>query len=176
MLDIDDEDQEPATKEVEMKRLLLLVLPAVVAVGALAFTLAPTAAAQQQTGQVDLAGAGVLRAAGTGFVHLQGAMDFRGSADAGALVVHDRGGNALIEVQGYGQKLDLADGGIAYLGFHGTAHIRGRDVQVDLLARGALFRAIGKGNAFLDGRGWYSVNGLPAQPWSEPGVGVQLAS
>jgi hypothetical protein len=176
MLDIDDEDQEPATKEVEMRKLLLLVLPAVVALGALVFTLAPAASAQEETGQVDLAGAGVLRAAGTGFAHLQGAMDFRGSADAGALVVHDRGGNALIDVQGYGQRIDLQDGGVAYLGFHGTAHIRGRDVQVDLLVRGARFRAIGKGEAFLAGRGWYSVNGLPAQPWSEPGVSVQLAS
>jgi hypothetical protein len=176
MLDVDGDNQDAPAKEVEMKKLLLLALPAVVAVGALAFTLAPVASAAEGTGQVDLVGAGVLRAAGTGFAHLRGAMDFRGSAEAGALVVHDRGGNALIDVQGYGQRVQLFDGGVAYLGFHGTAHIRGRDVQVDLLARGARFRAIGKGEAFLAGRGWYAVNGLPAQPWSEAGVNVELGS
>jgi len=158
-----------------MKRVMVLILLAVVATGASVFTLAPVASAHEGTGQVDLAGAGVLRAAGTGFAHLRGIMDFRGSAEAGALVVHDRDGNALIDVQGYGQRVDLPDGGVGYLGFHGTAHIRGRDVQIDLLARGARLRAIGKGEAFLAGQGWYSVNGLPARPWSEAGVNVELA-
>jgi hypothetical protein len=173
MLDMDDED--PPAKEVDMKRVMLSILLAVAAAGASVFTLASVASAQEGTGQVDLAGAGVLQAAGTGFAHLRGAMDFRGSAEAGALVIHDHGGSALIEVQGYGQRVDLEDGGVAYLGFHGTAHIRGRDVQIDLLARGARLRAIGKGEAFLAGRGWYSVNGLPARPWSEAGVNVELA-
>jgi len=103
-------------------------------------------------------------------------MDFRGSAEAGALVVHDYAGDALVEVQGYGQRLDLPDGGTAYLGFDGTAHIRGRDVQVDMLVAGVQFRAAGKGVAFLAGRGWYSVNGLPRQPWSEAGVNVAVGS
>jgi len=157
-------------------RRVLSILVAAAAVGASLFTLAPTASAEEGTGQVRLEGAGVLRAAGTGFAHLRGAMDFRGSAEAGALVVHDYAGDALVEVQGYGQRLDLPDGGTAYLGFDGTAHIRGRDVQVDMLVAGVQFRAAGKGVAFLAGRGWYSVNGLPRQPWSEAGVNVAVGS
>jgi hypothetical protein len=176
MLDMQRNDEDPSAKEVEMKRAMLLILLTVAAAGASVFTLAPVASAQDATGQVDLAGAGVLRAAGTGFAHLRGAMDFRGSAEAGALVIHDRGGSALVDVQGYGQRVELPDGGVAYLGFHGTAHIRGRDVQIDLLARGAAFRAIGKGEAFLAGQGWYSVNGLPPRPWSDAGVNVALDS
>jgi hypothetical protein len=158
-----------------MRRVLLGLLAAV-AVGASLFMLAPTTSAEEGTGQVKLEGAGVLRAAGTGFVHLRGAMDFRGSADAGALVVHDYAGGALVDVQGYGQRIELPDGGVAYLGFHGTAHIRGWDVQVDMLVAGVQFRAAGKGVAYLAGRGWYSVNGFPPQPWSETGVNVALAS
>jgi hypothetical protein len=157
-------------------RRVLLVLVAAAAVGASLFTLAPTASADTGTGDVKLAGSGVLRAAGTGFVHLRGAMDFRGSAQAGALVVHDYAGGALVDVQGYGQRIELPDGGVAYLGFHGTAHIRGRNVQVDILVAGVQFRATGKGVAYLAGRGWYSVNGLPPQPWSETGVNVTVES
>jgi hypothetical protein len=157
-------------------RRVLLVLVAAAAVGASLFTLAPTTSAQEGTGDVKLAGSGVLRAAGTGFVHLRGAMDFRGSAQAGALVVHDYAGGALVDVQGYGQRIELPDGGVAYLGFHGTAHIRGWDVQVDMLVAGVQFRAAGKGAAYLAGRGRYSVNGLPPQPWSETGVDVTVES
>ena len=157
-------------------RRVLLVLVAAAAVGASLFTLAPTTSAEEGTGDVKLAGSGVLRAGGTGFVHLRGAMDFRGSADAGALVVHDYAGGALIDVQGYGQRIELPDGGVAYLGFHGTAHIRGWDVQVDMLVAGVQFRAAGKGVAYLAGRGWYSVNGLPQQPWSETGVNLAVES
>lgn len=155
-------------------RRVLLVLVAAAAVGASLFTLAPTTSAEGRTGDVKLAGSGVLRAAGTGFVHLRGAMDFRGSANAGALVVHDHAGDALVDVQGYGQRIELPDGGVAYLGFHGTAHIRGWDVQVDMLAAGVQFRAAGKGVAYLAGRGWYSVNGLPQQPWTETGVNMAV--
>jgi len=157
-------------------RRVLLVLVAVVTVGASLFTLAPTTSAEEGTGDVKLEGAGVLRAAGTGFVHLRGAMDFRGSADAGALVVHDYAGDALVDVQGYGQRIELPDGGVAYLGFHGTAHIRGRNVQVDMLVAGVQFRVAGKGVAYLAGRGWYSVNGLPQQPWTDTGVSVAVES
>lgn len=155
-------------------RLVLLVLLAAAAVGASMLALAPATSAEEGTGEVKLAGTGVLRAAGTGFAHLRGAMDFQGSADAGLLVVHNHDGNALIDVNGYGQRVELPDGGVAYLGFHGTAHIRGRDVQIDLLATGVRFRAAGRGVAFLAGRGWYSVNGLPPRPWSEAGTSVEL--
>ena len=157
-------------------RRVLLVLAAVIAMGASLFTLAPTTSAEEGTGDVKLEGAGVLRAGGTGFAHLRGAMDFRGSATAGALVVHDHAGDALVDVQGYGQRIELPDGGVAYLGFHGTAHIRGWNVQVDMLVTGVQFRAAGKGVAYLAGRGWYSVNGLPQQPWTETGVNVAVES
>lgn len=155
-------------------RRVLLALVAVVTVGASLFTLAPTTSAEEGTGDVWLEGSGVLRAAGTGLVHLRGAMDFRGSADAGALVVHDYAGDALVDVQGYGRRIELPDGGVAYLGFHGTAHIRGWNVQADMLVAGVEFRAAGKGVAYLAGRGWYSVNGLPRQPWTETGVNVAV--
>lgn len=157
-------------------RRVLLVLVAAAAVGASLFTLVPTTSAEEGTGDVKLVGSGVLRAAGTGFVHLRGTMDFRGSAQAGALVVHDHAGGALVDVQGYGQRIELPDGGVAYLGFHGTAHIRGWDVQVDMLVAGVQFRAAGRGVAYLAGRGWYSVNGLPAQPWTDSGVNVAVES
>jgi len=158
-----------------MRRVLLVVVAAA-AVGVSLFTLAPTTSADEGTGDVKLAGSGVLRAAGTGYVHLRGAMDFRGSAEAGALVVHDYAGGAVVDVQGYGQRVELPDGGVAYLGFHGKAHIRGWDVQVDMLVAGVQFRAAGKGVAYLAGRGWYSVNGLPSQPWTETGVNVAIES
>jgi hypothetical protein len=178
MLNIDggarDSRHRHSQKEADMRR-VLLILVAAAAVGASMFTLAPATSAEEGTGQVTLAGSGVLRAAGTGFAHLRGAMDFRGSAQAGVLVVHDHGGNALIDVEGYGQRVELPDGGVAYYGFHGSAHIRGRDVQLDLLAKGIRFRAIGKGVAFLAGRGWYSVNGFPPQPWSDAGATVELS-
>ncbi len=156
-------------------RRVVIILVAAAAVGASMFTLAPVTSAEEGTGQVTLTGSGVLRAAGTGLAHLRGAMDFRGRAQAGVLVVHDHNGDALIDVQGYGQRVDLPDGGVAYYGFHGSAHVRGRDVQVDLAVKGVRFRAVGKGVAFLAGRGWYSVNGLPAQPWSEAGATVEIS-
>lgn len=155
-------------------RRILLVLAAVVSVGASFFALAPTTSAEEGTGDVWLEGSGVLRAAGTGFVHLRGAMDFRGGADGGALVVHDYTGDALVSVHGYGQRIELPDGGVAYMGFHGTAHIRGRNVQIDMLVAGVEFRAVGRGVAYLAGHGWYSVNGLPRQPWTETGVSVAV--
>jgi hypothetical protein len=150
-----------------------MVLVAAVAVGASLFTLAPTTSAEEGTGDVKLAGSGVLRAAGTGFVHLRGAMDFRGSAQAGALVVHDYAGGALVDVQGYGQRIELPDGGVGYLGFHGTAHLRGWDVQVDR-SDGGQFVPPARPPTWPAGA--ERVNGLPAQPWTETGVNVAVES
>jgi hypothetical protein len=159
-----------------MRRWILVV--AVLAVtGSALFALPPTASADDSaTGSVRLEGAGVLVAAGDGLAVLDGRMNFHGTARAGALLVKDKAGDAHVRVEGYGRKIELAGGGLVYLGFHGRAHILGSDVRVAVVGEDVRIHVVGEGTAFLKGRGWYRVNGRPAQPWSAEGTTMEIAA
>lgn len=158
-----------------MKRYILLVAVLAVAGSALLALPLMAAADDSATGSVRLEGAGVLVAAGDGLAVLDGRMNFHGTARSGALLVKDRDGDAHVQVTGYGRRIELAGGGVLYLGFHGRAHIRGSDVKVTVFGQGIRIHVVGEGTAFLKGRGWYRVNGQPAQPWSAEGTTLEIA-
>lgn len=158
-----------------MKRWILVVAVLAMAGSAL-FGLPLTASADDSaTGSVRLEGVGVLVAEGSGLAVLDGRMNFHGSARSGVLFVKDKAGDARIQVEGYGRKIELPGGGLIYLGFHGRAHILGSDVTVAVFGQGIKIHVVGKGTAFLKGRGWYRVNGLPPQPWSAEGTFLEIA-
>ena len=116
-----------------------------------------------------VAGRNVLTAHGSGIVAVKGAMDLNASAAEGVLLVKDPTGDARIDVDGYGGQGEW-NGVKVYWGFHGHAHIVGRDVGVMIIGRDVDLRVIGRGWAFLKGHGSYSVNGGPPQPWTEDGA------
>ena len=121
-----------------------------------------------------VAGRGVLTAHGTGVAAVRGAMDLHASAAEAILLVKDPTGNAQVDVDGYGGKGEWL-GMTVYFGFHGTAHIVGRDVGVLIVGRDIDLKVVGRGWAYLRGHGTFSVNGGPPQPWTDDGVRTDFA-
>lgn len=151
-----------------MFRKLGFVAAAIGAV-ALAFSaFAPVATAQEPVDDVMLRGRGVLEAHGSGLAAVRGNMDYNVHAEQAVLLVRDEDGDARIHVEGYAGKFQW-NGFDVYFGFHGRAQVVGPSVAVIVLGEGIELHAAGHGWAFLKGRGVYSVNGLPPQPWTEEG-------
>src|SRR5581483_3615126 len=103
----------------------LWALAAVLGAAALAVAaVAPGASAAEPTPATNavIGGTGVLDARGDGLVAVKGAMDYHASGAEAVLLVKDEGGNAFINVSGYGTTFHW-NGFTAYAGFHGTAHI-----------------------------------------------------
>jgi len=141
------------------------------ALGAAALTLsalAPAATAQEPAEGVRLHGRGVLEAHGSGLAAVRGNMDYNVHADQAVLLIRDEGGDARVHVEGYAGKIQW-NGFDVYFGFHGSAQVVGPSVAVIALGEGIDLHAAGEGWAFLKGRGVYSVNGRPPQPWTEEG-------
>ncbi len=158
----------------------LMGITAILGMATLAFAaFAPVASAQtpppgDAAGNAFVAGRGVLTAHGTGLAAVKGTMDLHATAAEGILLVKDPTGNAKIDVDGYGGTGEFM-GMKVYFGFHGSAHIVGRDVGVLILGRDINLHVAGRGWAFLRGHGTYSVNGGPPQPWTEEGVKASIA-
>ena len=121
----------------------------------------------------DLEGKGVLRAMGSGIAVVKGTMDLR-LAGAGFLLVdpgEDSDCPPVIEVTGRGERIDLEDGRILFVGFHGRAHIVGSGIKIELAGADLDLFVIGSGRALLKGCGRYRT-GLRSTPWNVPWAGV----
>src|SRR3989304_956477 len=134
-----------------MKKVLLVLSLAVVAMLAVPF--AASAA------EVDLGGRGALFARGSGVAVLDGRLCFDGTAREAVLIVTDRGGDARVNVYGYGKKIELNENTVEYAGFAGRARICGKDVTIRLAGASMRFVAAGTGTAALRGHGTYRTIG-----------------
>lgn len=153
-----------------MKRILALVLVAVTLVASLGFaSLASASAVSADQGQAQ--GRGTLTAAGDGIAALggNGAVNITGN---GMLWVRDLAGGATVEVTGYGEKREFANGWLQYSGFDGEAHVAGTRIVVVLAGVDIELSAEGRGRVILWGHGSYEINGRTAD-WSA-GFGTHL--
>ena len=137
-----------------MKKRILILL-AVLIVTSLGYALVAYADTERGTGTLEAQGDGLAGLHGTGWVSVSG---------NGVLWVK---GAENIVVQGKGHKKDFPDGWIEYVGFDGTARIRGQEVSVILAGERVNLYAIGNGRVILWGEGTYEVNGLITGAWSE---------
>ena len=134
----------------------LSILAGIVAIAGMAFAaFAPSASAEEP--QRLLVGRGVLDAHGSGLVAVKGKMDYYARADGGILLVKDIAGDAEINVTGDGDTAEF-HGFTAYFGINGRAHITGSDVAVIVVGKDIDLHVVGKGWAFLKGRGTFEVN------------------
>jgi hypothetical protein len=143
------------------------VLALVAVVMLLAVALAPAASAQTE-GVAD----GFVNAQGDGIAILngRGAVEVSGS---GMLWVRDRGGDASIEVTGYGHKQAYDDGWVLYGGFDGHALITGGRIQVVVSGVNVDLAAVGRGYARLWGHGSYQ--GSTGEGWwTSSGTGTYV--
>jgi hypothetical protein len=155
------------------------IVAAFVGAAAVAFmAMAPAASAATPpagaTPAAVVAWRGVVTGHGTGIAAFKGLMDLHASADDAFLLVKDPNGDAAVDVDGYGGK-GVWNGVTVYWGFHGHAHIVGRDVGVMIIGRDIDFSVVGRGWAFLRGHGTYRVNGGPPQPWTDAGERLNVA-
>jgi hypothetical protein len=140
---------------------LVAALLAVVASSAVAFV--PAASAEEP--DAVLRGAGVLGARGSGVVAVKGRMDLEVSADHGILLVKDIAGDAEVHVRGDGGSGEY-HGFDVYFGT-GSADITGSHVAVIVVSKHINLHVIGKGWAYLKGRGYFEVNNRGPFPWDE---------
>lgn len=149
-----------------IKRLSILALSvsAMLGVAGVAFSaFAPTASAAAPN--AVLRGTGVLDARGSGLVAVKGRMDLAVSADRGILLVKDIAGDADVEVTGDGGTGEF-HGFDVYFGT-GSAHITGSDVAVIVVGNDIKLHVVGKGWAYLKGRGHFMVKNRGPFPWNE---------
>ena len=136
-----------------MKKKALFLLAVLVA--SLVFASMASAETAEGTGTLKAQGDGLAGLHGTGWVRVSG---------NGVLWVK---GAEHIAIEGQGHKKVFPDGWIEYVGFNGTARIRGRRVSVILAGERIDLYAIGSGRVILWGKGTYEINGLIAGRWSE---------
>jgi len=103
----------------------------------------------------------VLRAQGDGFtaLHGSGVVDLTGNG-----ILWVRGAES-IEIHGDGSKKDFGDGWVEFYGFHGQAHVVGRNMTILLAGESLTLDAVGRGTAFLWGQGTYAIDRGPYRPW-----------
>ena len=87
--------------------------------------------------------------------------------------VKDVGGDAEIDVKGYGRKKELPDGTVVYAGFGGRAKISGSNVIVKVEGVRIHLVAHGKGVVVLKGKGVYRTKGTRGK-WTTDGVELNL--
>jgi hypothetical protein len=136
-----------------MKKMLIVMAMLVIA----SLGLASVVSAESEKG------IGTLEAQGDGFAGLHGTGYVRVSGN-GVLWVK---GEEFIRIQGQGHKKVFLDGWTEYVGFRGTARIRGQRVSVLMAGEGIDLYAIGSGRVILWGEGTYEINGLITDRWSE---------
>lgn len=137
-----------------------LVLSLVVAA-----VMVPAAFAQATTGTGTLSanGDGLARLAGAGTVTVSG---------AGVLFIRDRGGDAVISVDGTGTRR-AGETWARYAGFNGSATVSGSDVVVWLSGSNISLSAEGTGVVYLRGSGSYTLAGDSGE-WTETGQRYSL--
>jgi len=159
---VDDLQPKEIKGGAKMKKTLSVTVLALVLATTLG--LAPAAYAADTSTDVSATGVGKLQAQGDGLAMLygKGAIELSGN---GTLWIKDNGGDAKIEVTGYGAKKEFPDGWIQYAGFHGNGNIKGSAMRVILSGVDIDLTAKGRGGAILWGHGTYSINGISGQ-WS----------
>ncbi len=78
-----------------------------------------------------------------------------------------------VEVTGYGEKEVFPDGWQQYAGFHGTAHIRGRQVRAIVAGVDLHLEASGRGRAFLWGHGTHQLGDASGR-WATNRLGTSV--
>lgn len=120
----------------------------------------------------DEVGIGMLKARGAGIAAVQGSGKARISGH-GVLTIHDVDGDAVVEVDGEGRRVELPNGSVVYFGFRGHAHISGPTFRVVMSGANIRLAAAGKGRVHLEGCGQYVVAD-DLQPWRDTKVEVEL--
>ena len=133
----------------------LLVLMAVLVIAGLGFASVVSAESERGMGTLEAQGDGFAGLHGTGYVRVSG---------NGVLWVK---GEEFIRIQGEGHKKVFPSGWTEYVGFDGTARIRGQRVSVLMAGENVDLYAIGTGRVILWGEGTYEINGLITGTWSE---------
>ena len=138
-----------------MKKKMLILL-AVLMIASLGFTSVVSAESENGMGTLNAKGDGFAGLHGTGYIRLSG---------TGVLWVK---GEESIRIQGEeGHKKVFPDGWTEYVGFRGTARIRGQGVSVLMAGEGIDLYVIGTGRVILWGEGTYEINGLITGRWSD---------
>lgn len=148
-----------------MFRKLTLVAAALAIAGLALAAFAPAASAEDP--DALLRGRGVLDARGDGLVAVKGRIDYRVSVDKGILLVKDIAGDAQVDVRGVGGSGEF-HGFDVYFGT-GGARITGSNVAVIVIGDDINLHVVGRGWAYLKGRGSYMVNNRGPFPWDEAG-------
>jgi hypothetical protein len=128
----------------------------------------PAATATAPAGRTVVGGTGVLDAHGDGVVGLRGSVDLHASASGGLLLVRDFNHNAVVHVDGNGQTVQWL-GFTVYFGFNGNATVLAPDAAVIVVGRDIDLHVVGRGWAFLKGRGEFTANGHGPFPWTPDG-------
>ncbi len=101
-------------------------------------------------------GTGTLTASGDGLAGIRGGGTVTISGN-GILWIRDLGGDASIQVSGYGAKTELPNGWIRYIGFQGNATVTGSSITVALSGYDINLQATGTGKFVLRGNGTYTA-------------------
>jgi hypothetical protein len=133
----------------------MFILMAVLVIASLGFTSVVSAESENGMGILQAQGDGFAGLHGTGYIRVRG---------TGVLWVK---GEESIVIQGNGHKKVFPDGWTEYVGFSGTARIRGQGVSVLMAGEGISLYAIGTGRVILWGEGTYEINGLITGRWSK---------
>ena len=155
-----------------MKKTIALLLMALTLVASRGFaSLVDASAVSADGGQAQ--GRGTLTAAGDGIAIVggNGAVSIGGN---GILWVRDLAGGATIEVTGYGEKKEFADGWLQYSGFGGNAYVEGTRIVVVLAGVDIELSAEGRGRVILWGHGTYELSGRTADWGTGFGARVKL--
>lgn len=133
----------------------MFVLMAVLVIASLGVTSVASAESESGMGTLVAEGDGFAGLHGTGYIRISG---------RGVLWVK---GEEFIEIRGDGHKKVFPSGWTEYVGFRGTARIRGQRVSVLMAGEEIDLYAIGTGRAILWGEGTYEINGLVTNRWSD---------
>ena len=133
----------------------MLILIAVLVIASLGFTSVVSAESENGMGTLEARGDGFVGLHGTGYIRVRG---------TGVLWVK---GEEFIRIQGDGHKKVFPSGWTEYVGFRGTARIRGQRVSVLMAGENIDLYAIGTGRVILWGEGTYEINGLITGRWSD---------
>lgn len=101
-------------------------------------------------------GTGTLTASGNGLAGIRGDGTVTVSGN-GILWIRDHAGDASVNVSGSGEKRELPNGWIQYIGFQGQATVSGSWFTVALSGYDIHLQASGTGKYILRGNGTYSV-------------------
>lgn len=104
-----------------------------------------------------LTGTGWVEAHGSGVAGLKGNVDRLTINGNGTLYYYDGGETDIPEVTGIGRRVELSNGWVKWVGFHGTFHLENADhVKVVLHGRDIDLYVSGTGSIWLRGVGTYT--------------------